>query len=173
MLTTKNIAIAVAVGVVGGAVTYGAYKMYKGKSEKAVTTVDIPADQIVPLNISTTEKNELKDHFNAVWNSVMVDEDYNPDWANGTGYFNHAVNEERPKGTLVRSMDEHGRKIILASLNGKSTMVFFERYTDNDQADFVLIYQRYSDEKDTTLRSDSIDLHAFKNLVEIIAKFKD
>ena len=59
--------------------------------------------------------------------------DYDPSWANGTGYFNGAVSAELPAAEGVwKTTDEHNRKILIARL-GEETLVLFERYTESMQ----------------------------------------
>lgn len=66
---------------------------------------------------------------------------YKPEWANETGYFNHAVkdydlNKEISDDTLIWSVDQHGRHLIIApTLIGN--VVVFDRYM-HGQRDIVV-----------------------------------
>ena len=54
-------------------------------------------------------------------------------WANGTGYFDNAVKGKNAPvieaGTIVKSVDNFGRKIIIIGTR-VGNVVIFERYTD-------------------------------------------
>lgn len=184
MFNAKNVAIAAGVGVVGGGLAYGLYKMRKNKKEKEaaqLATVDrMMTAATSEMNITggkgilsktVEEREEMEYYFNAMWNNIPSDEVYNPDWANGTGYFNYAVTEVRKEGSIVRSIDEHGRKIILAGYRGLSTHVFFERYNTKEGLPFTLIHQRVV-EGGSGVISDSIDLDQFKNAIDALVKRK-
>jgi hypothetical protein len=54
---------------------------------------------------------------------------FEPNWNNGTGYFDAAV--RHPVTTDCQSSDANGRKIIIIKLTGGKNLVVFERYTNN------------------------------------------
>lgn len=180
MFNTKNVAIAAGVGLVGGAAAFGLYKLRKNKKEKeaarlaemdkmmnnAVNEMNLTGGKGI-LTKTNEERGEMEYYFDAMWENTPVDEEYNPDWANGTGYFNHAVTEVRPEGSIVRCIDEHGRKIILAGYRGRSTHVFFERYNRKEGLPFTLIHQRIV-EGGSGVISDSIDLEQFKTAIDAL-----
>lgn len=78
--------------------------------------------------------------FNAIQSMV----DYQPEWANGTGYMDYAVfynREYNPvdkglpifeMGEMVKSVDPHGRKIIIIASGSAGNLVIFQRSTGDD-----------------------------------------
>lgn len=67
---------------------------------------------------------------------------YNPEWANGTGYFDYAVRgkhaPELSQGEVVAAvtpMPNNRRIIIVGTMKGN--VVFFERYTSNQSGVFA------------------------------------
>lgn len=74
--------------------------------------------------------------------------EYSTSFANDTGYFNPLVTHAFPEGTpeLVRTQDQHGRKILVLR-NGDSNFVVFHRFrpafapTGKPQSDEIYIVQ--------------------------------
>ena len=71
--------------------------------------------------------------FEWQWDNIAVEVPFNPKWANGTGYMDHAVYGEHAPfvtpGTVVKSTDNHGRKIMIVGLTNRlGNVVIFERY---------------------------------------------
>jgi hypothetical protein len=64
---------------------------------------------------------------------------FNPNWANGTGYFDNAVRGKNcvhlPPGVCAKSIAKDGRKMIFVGTRF-GVVVMFQRYTDN--ADFFV-----------------------------------
>ena len=57
--------------------------------------------------------------------------DYNPQWANGTGYFNGAADAKVDR--VCASTDTNGRQIIIVpQRDGNFNIVYFRRYNDAD-----------------------------------------
>lgn len=58
---------------------------------------------------------------------------YNPNWANGTGYFNGCVTDHTVR-EAARSTAPDGRRIIIVPIRaGDMNIVFFERYTNTKE----------------------------------------
>ena len=73
--------------------------------------------------------------LNEIFKKIELTLDYNPEWANGTGYMDYAVSGEHAPvlqpGHLARFIDDKNRKaIVLATVFGN--IVAFERYKDGD-----------------------------------------
>lgn len=70
--------------------------------------------------------------FNSTFDRVAKTLDFNPDWANGTGYLDHAA--EGPDapvlaaGDMAKSTDNFGRKMIIVGLP-IGNLVVFRRYS--------------------------------------------
>lgn len=57
--------------------------------------------------------------------------DYNPEWANGTGYFDGAVGAKVDR--ICASTDTNGRQIIIVpQRDGDFNIVYFRRYNDGN-----------------------------------------
>lgn len=56
--------------------------------------------------------------------------EYNPEWENGTGYFDGLSREPLEHGKIYTSRDQHGR-IIIAMATNQGNAVAFQRYGDN------------------------------------------
>jgi hypothetical protein len=85
----------------------------------------------------------MSDRFMEVYNHHEVSEiAYNPDWANGTGYFDRAVyGDHAPvieNGKVVKSVDEDGRKILIIGFS-LGNVVVFERYAAKKEAEPVYV----------------------------------
>jgi hypothetical protein len=65
--------------------------------------------------------------FEALFNDA-TDMTFDPQWANGTGYFDHATKALVEPGKVARSVDENGRKIVLFGTE-IGALVVFERYS--------------------------------------------
>ncbi|MNI40728.1 hypothetical protein D3C73_949630 [compost metagenome] len=87
---------------------------------------------------------------------------YDPKWANGTGYFNGAMDVKLEKGHVAKSIDQHGRRIILVGTEHR-TAVLFERYTAGRGA-FVIVHN-----SDSALRNDlpngNLDLETYQAFI--------
>lgn len=82
-------------------------------------------------NTTTTRIQEIIDTWNRLgFKTQQVT--FKPEWANETGYFNNAVkdyriNDEISDDTLIWSVDDHGRYLLIApTLVGN--VVVFDRY---------------------------------------------
>jgi hypothetical protein len=81
--------------------------------------------------------------FNVLFNTTFKIVPYNPKWANGTGYFDQAVKYEHAylfngDDKVVKTRDEHGRRIVI--LNGKhfGNIVLFDRYRKDAGPDVIV-----------------------------------
>ncbi len=76
--------------------------------------------------------------FVEVYNATSLVVPFDPEWANGTGYFDGAVSAplEGPEGTVYKTVDESGRRIVLVK-GERGNDVVFERYADNEEVDYV------------------------------------
>lgn len=156
----KNVGLA-ALGVTAVAATgYGIYRAFK----KEPTTVK-PVDRAAPAqsatssapaipseNASSAPKMVVKNAANTLFDAeaserfavfmmlyrrAAMEIDFDPAWANGTGYFDHACSMvELAAGEMARSQDGHGRKILLIGTNG-GTIVIFKRYSDESSLALV------------------------------------
>ena len=68
--------------------------------------------------------------FNATFDSINTVVEFNPKWKNGTGYFDHAV-EDSPVSVMSKTTDDHGRKIILVPTPVGNAVVF-QRFKNDD-----------------------------------------
>jgi hypothetical protein len=81
--------------------------------------------------------------FLETFNNVFITIPFDPNWKNGTGYLDKAVQGEHmpaiPTGMTVKCVDDKGRKILITSITGQakdgdmngkqvSNVLFFERY---------------------------------------------
>lgn len=70
--------------------------------------------------------------FNQVFDRVQTTLDFNPDWANGTGYLDHAAEGAAAPvlaaGDMAKSIDNFGRPIIFVGLP-IGNLVVFRRYS--------------------------------------------
>lgn len=74
-------------------------------------------------------------HFDVAFNNISAVLNLNPDWLNGTGYWDDAVEGEfAPKldaGQVVKTIDEFGRRAIFIG-TGEGNIIIFERYQGKD-----------------------------------------
>lgn len=74
-----------------------------------------------------------KSSFNAVFNTIDTDLFFNPEWHNGTGYFDALVKEDLslPYGSMAKFTDEMSRRgIVIGTRLGN--VVVFERFNTTD-----------------------------------------
>ncbi len=71
--------------------------------------------------------------FLKVYNSIKQELPFDHEWSNGTGYYDGAASAvlDGHEGTMYRSVDPHGRKIILIKGENGNDIVF-ERYALED-----------------------------------------
>ncbi len=79
----------------------------------------------VPNQVKPGVFNMSNAIFNAAFDRINATVAFNPDWKNGTGYLNGAVVEQISETS--KSVDDHGRKIILIPVV-IGNLVLFERY---------------------------------------------
>ena len=104
-----------------------------------------------------TTMTQIATDFNAAFNT-MQDVEFNPAWANGTGYFNGAATDTTIT-TAVRSTGPDGRKLILVPIRGAElNLVFFERYTDNKDI-IILHHPRFNIGRKSGKAMMSPDVH--------------
>lgn len=75
--------------------------------------------------------------FQERYEAISLEVPYNPEWGNGTGYFDGAVKDPAvaallPVGAMGRCTDEYNRKMILIGTSA-GTVVIFPRYSDDNQ----------------------------------------
>lgn len=71
--------------------------------------------------------------FQASFDKIETTIEFNKEWANGTGYYDHCVTDELHlvPGQLAKSEDEYGRRmIIVGTVFGNA--VAFERFAPKD-----------------------------------------
>lgn len=78
---------------------------------------------------------EIDLFFNQTFDRVQTTLEFNPDWANGTGYLDHAAEgADAPvlaAGEMAKSTDNFGRRMIIVG-TPRGNLVVFRRYTKED-----------------------------------------
>lgn len=98
--------------------------------------------------MTNATKNTVGTIFTERYEEVTTEIDFDPKWANGTGYYDYAVEAvELKPGEMAKSFDAGtGRRIILIGTRFGSVVVF-DRYTNqgeggvyvtNEPANFVI-----------------------------------
>jgi hypothetical protein len=91
---------------------------------------------------------------------------YNSDWANGTGYFDHAVKGEHAPvlklGQMVKCTDNNSRNILIIGCGGLGNFVMFDRYSNDDKGRIVFnctleVTKMFSGLLDNLLTADQIE----------------
>ena len=78
----------------------------------------------------TMPNEQIEKIFMTVFNKLPKI-DYNPEWSNGTGYFNGAVAAKVDR--ICASTDKCGRQIVIVpQRDGEFNIVYFRRYKDAD-----------------------------------------
>ena len=89
------------------------------------------------------EQKSAYQRFDEIINQVDNCIQFNPDWNNGTGYFDGAFKGEYvpvvEPGQLVKSIDPDGRRIIIVGTR-LGNIVVFDRYANWEQ-NTVFVYQ--------------------------------
>lgn len=84
--------------------------------------------------------------FLSTFDNVTAIVPFNPEWKNGTGYFDFAVEGENmpsiPTGLTVKCVDDSGRKMLITSIAGKAE----DGDMNGKQVSCVVIFERYSPE---------------------------
>ena len=101
--------------------------------------------------------------FVMVWNSISNVVNYNNNWANGTGYLNHATEFPLPKGELVKFTDEYDRKGILIGTRF-GTVVVFQRFSDSAETSIVFNFPRSSTIKALIGRDGPLSLEKLEEI---------
>jgi hypothetical protein len=96
--------------------------------------------------VATPVLSAIDNAFNASFEAIAKTLPFNPEWANGTGYFDHAVKGEHAPllgvGEMVKSQDDAGRPLIIIGTPIGNVVVFrryskeFGRYTFNAPRNF-------------------------------------
>lgn len=56
---------------------------------------------------------------------------FNPEWANGTGYFDNATRDASlPTDRLLKAVEPNGRRLLLIPMAAGGHLVLFDRYSD-------------------------------------------
>lgn len=87
---------------------------------------------MITINTATQDRTTFDRYF-----AVAQPVEFNPEWANGTGYLDYACEEDFGHGRLVSFQDQYGRKAIAVSANGNSAVIF-ERFKGGDNDVFVV-----------------------------------
>ena len=78
-------------------------------------------------------------YFDAHFAQATVTLNFNPEWCNGTGYFDHAVTLVKLNpGDMAKAEDPQGRKLIFIGTRF-GTCVFFERYARKELDDQIRV----------------------------------
>ena len=82
----------------------------------------------------TTTPSFMADRFAKLLSNIAFEIPFDPEWKNGTGYFDHAVDCYVPEGRVVKSIcpDTERRIVLVGTVLG--TVVVFERYTPKPEA---------------------------------------
>lgn len=82
--------------------------------------------------VATPVLSAIDNTFNASYEAITNSLPFNPQWANGTGYFDHAVKGEHAPslsvGEMVKSVDDAGRPLIIIG-SPIGNIVVFRRYS--------------------------------------------
>lgn len=76
--------------------------------------------------------------FNKFFNACNDVVEFDPSWKNGTGYLDGVCHQENlvGSGQVVKTTDDHGRKVLIAGTN-QGPVVVFERYIAGDNGVIV------------------------------------
>lgn len=72
------------------------------------------------------------------FNNITTEIPFDVEWENGTGYFDYATKYPLPAGELGKSVDQHGRRIIMVG-TPVGTIVFFERYSAKAESESLVV----------------------------------
>lgn len=92
------------------------------------------------MNNSITPVSFLANQFAKLIANVAFEIPFEPEWKNGTGYFDHAVDCYVPEGRVVKSTcpTTNRRLVLVGTVLG--TVVVFERYTPDIGQPFILTW---------------------------------
>ena len=76
--------------------------------------------------------------FNRRYQEIEREIPFDPSWANGTGYLDGAVHFPLPPGDTAKSIDPHGRRIILIGTRFGTVAVFDRFVNQTDGGTYVL-----------------------------------
>ena len=139
-LKTAGIATLVAGAAAG--VGYGIYRLSRSEKPTTIKPVEkaAPTQSAAPATNATDKATAYEQNtipqaqaigaFMLLYRTASKDIDYDPKWANGTGYFDNACTMvELKPGESARSKDDNGRLIYLVGTNN-GTIVIFKRYSE-------------------------------------------
>ena len=93
--------------------------------------------------------------FTRLFNTAQEVE-FNPAWANGTGYYDYAVEGDKAPalqaGDVRKCMDNKGRRMVIICRTPGKNIVIFDRFS-NSSPDGVLVSNLYYGEEVNLLKS--------------------
>lgn len=128
--------------------------------------------ELIPVPVSVSpERAQLSSFFLAVYGAIQKEVPFNPSWANGTGYFDGILRDQKllksiAAGSLVKSVDPDGKRILIG-MTANGPIVVFQRYVDNCA---VLVTHspykmREADETVATVLSGALNLEKLRKII--------
>jgi hypothetical protein len=81
----------------------------------------------------------LETCFTNAFNAINVELPFNPEWANGTDYFNGAMSVDLEVGKRAKSTCTSSKRRMILVGTKLGTCVAFERYTPETNSPFVVV----------------------------------
>lgn len=91
-----------------------------------------------PVEAAKAEAPVVNHSFLKTFDSIKKEIAFDANWANGTGYFNGAIEVALKDGEVAKSVAADGRRMIFVG-TATGSAVFFERYTPNNGDPFVVV----------------------------------
>lgn len=86
----------------------------------------------------SVDSNQPGRTFQRRFQQIEREVPFDPSWSNGTGYLDGAIHFPLPTGELARSVDLHGRRIILIGTRFGTVAVFDRFVNQTDGGTYVL-----------------------------------
>ena len=95
--------------------------------------------------------------FNKFFNAVNETVEFDPSWKNGTGYLDGICRQENlvKPGQVVKTIDDHGRKVLIAGTK-QGAVAVFERYIDDENGVIVCNFPWEIDREKSELGSSNL-----------------
>ncbi|QTH80244.1 hypothetical protein PA10_00044 [Pseudomonas phage pPa_SNUABM_DT01] len=115
-------------------------------------------------------KSDLHQTFEAYYATIATSIGFEQSWKNGTDYLNGAIkNVKLEDGKLAKSIDDHGRRIILIGTQ-HGTIVLFERFSPQvPNQPFVVVHNEPRELINDIPRSN-LTMEQFVSVVGTFAK---
>lgn len=92
------------------------------------------------MNNSIATVSFMADRFAKLLANIAFEIPFEPEWKNGTGYFDHAVDCYVPEGRVVKAVCPSTQRRIVLVGTVLGTVVVFERYTPDIGQAFILTW---------------------------------